>query len=47
MDFHSLSIERQKSFHKKICKGVFGERKCANMVESQGMLSFQIIIFKQ
>ncbi len=47
VNFHSLSIERQKSFHKKICKRVFGERKCVNMVGFQGMLVFQIIIFKQ
>ncbi len=47
VNFHSISMDMQKSFHKKICKGVFGERKCVNMVGSQGMLSFQIIIFKQ
>jgi hypothetical protein len=47
MNFHSLSIERQKSFHKKICKGVFGERKCVNMARFQGMLVFQIILLKQ
>jgi hypothetical protein len=40
----SLTFYREA---KEFSQGVFGERKCVNMVGFQGMLIFQIIIFKQ